>query len=98
MARQRPIRQTPYGRRGWAETAAGRRRFRGGKPVRRAVSRPPRATSPPRVDGNAIRRLRRPLDAIVGIGEHGKAADGPRHHASADLLDTLGERRTEAVS
>ncbi len=43
------------------------------------------------VDGNAIRCLRRSLDAIVATGEHGKAADAAWHHDSADLIDALKE-------
>ena len=50
------------------------------------------------VDGNASRYLRRPLDAIIGIGEHGKAADGARQHDSPDLNDTLEQRHPGSVS
>ena len=49
------------------------------------------------VDGNAIRCLRRSLDAIVATGEHGKAADGAWHHDSADLIDALKERQPATV-
>ena len=44
------------------------------------------------VDGSAIRCLRRSLDAIVGTGAHGKAADSAWHHDSADLIAALKER------
>ncbi len=49
------------------------------------------------VDGNAIRCLRRSLDAIVATGEHGKAAEAAWHHDSADLIDALKERQPATV-
>ena len=44
------------------------------------------------VDGSAIRCLRRPLDAVIGTGSHGTAADSAWHHDSADLIAALKER------
>ena len=49
------------------------------------------------VDGSAIRCVRRPLDAVIGTGAHGTAADSAWHHDSADLIAALKEREPAAA-
>ena len=44
------------------------------------------------VGGGTIRCRRVPLDAVIGDGAHGRAAEANWHHDSADLIATLKER------